>query len=475
MKNQLKSIALAAAIGSFAAVSAAPALAQEPATTLQGVIDRIRSDNRDMSAENEQRLAEFRRQRNQQEALLAQAERELAALVAEGQRLDALFDENEERIRELNDELTANQGDFGELFGVARQAALDISSQMDASNIAVQPGTFTVQSELGEEASLLERLGDLSETERLPTQLEMDAIWKTLIQEMIYQREVVTFEARVGNIGSDGTSEVVPVTRVGPFTLFASPRGSSPKFVVAEDGQMTVLPRQPAGRFISAAQNVARGNNPGRIVAGPIDPSRGTLLGIIIDAPSMRERFEYGGPVGIVITVLAIGGVLFGLLRLFQLFMVGNAVRAQARRSRASRGNPLGKIMIAAEDARSADIETFELKLDEAIIRESSGLDFGLNLLKLLAAIAPMLGLLGTVTGMIITFQQITLFGAGDPQIMADGISQALITTVLGLIAAIPLMLVHSFAASASRGVQEVLEQQAAGIVARHAEERRGA
>jgi biopolymer transport protein ExbB len=71
---------------------------------------------------------------------------------------------------------------------------------------------------------------------------------------------------------------------------------------------------------------------------------------------------------------------------------------------------------------------------------------------------------------MIIVFQQITLFGTGDPKLMAGGISQALVTTVLGLCAAIPLLLLHALASGQSRGVVQVLEEQAAGIVARHAE-----
>ena len=290
---------------------------------------------------------------------------------------------------------------------------------------------------------------------------------------MIYQRQVVTFDAPVGNIGSGGTTETAAVTRIGPFTLFAMDGGNA-RFIDVEEGAMTVLARPAAGRLRSAAAAVAR-TAPDRLVAGPLDPSSGTLLGLIVDTPSLRERWEQGGPAGYTITALFFIAVLFGLFRLFQLIMTNGQVRAQARSSRASKGNPLGRILLAAEDARSADIETFELKLDDAIIRESAGLDFGLNFLKLAAAIAPMLGLLGTVIGMIITFQQITLFGAGDPQIMAGGISTALVTTVLGLIAAIPIMLIHSFCASASRGVQQIIEEQSAGIVARHAEARRQA
>jgi biopolymer transport protein ExbB len=108
--------------------------------------------------------------------------------------------------------------------------------------------------------------------------------------------------------------------------------------------------------------------------------------------------------------------------------------------------------------------------MDESILKDSSRLTRGLSSLKILAAIAPLLGLLGTVTGLIETFQSITLFGAGDPGLMAGGISQALVTTVLGLTTAIPLILLHSMLASRSRRMVSLLEEQSAGIIALHAE-----
>lgn len=474
MKSRFASIAVAAglAVSASFTVSTTSAVAQAdaPASTLAGVLERIRRDTREQTQEAQRREAEFRTARNRQASLLAEAEGQLQSLKDEGDRLTALFEQNDARIFELQGELRAAQGDFGELFGVARQAAGDTMAQLAVSNIAAQPGLF-VQSDSG--ASLIDRLDSLSATERLPTQDELDALWKALILEMVHQREVATFRARVGNFGRDGGAAEADVTRIGPFTIFASD-GGKPRFVEYKDGALTVLQRQPVDRLRNAANDVMRGS-PDRLYAGPVDPSRGTLLGLIVDVPNLQERFNQGGPVGKVIAVLAIVGVAFGALRLLQLFGVNAAVRGQARSQRAGKGNPLGRIMLAAEQARSADIETFELKLDDAIIRESSGLDFGLNFLKLAAGLAPLLGLLGTVTGMIQTFQQITLFGAGDPQIMAGGISQALVTTVLGLVAAIPLLLIHSFCASASRGVQQILEEQSAGIVARHAESRRGA
>lgn len=112
------------------------------------------------------------------------------------------------------------------------------------------------------------------------------------------------------------------------------------------------------------------------------------------------------------------------------------------------------------------------MKLDEAILRETPRIDSGVNIIKILAAIAPLLGLLGTVVGMIGTFQSITLFGTGDPKIMAGDISMALVTTALGLIAALPLILVHAIVASRAKSIVHVLDEQAAGIVAAHAEKK---
>ena len=175
--------------------------------------------------------------------------------------------------------------------------------------------------------------------------------------------------------------------------------------------------------------------------------------------------------------IMALGALtaLFGLLIIARLFLVKMAVSGQKRKAQPAKGNPLGRVMLAYEGAKNADADTVELKLDEAILQESPKLEFGLNFIKLIAGIAPLLGLLGTVTGMIQTFQAMMIYGAGDPQLMAGGISVALVTTMLGLIVAIPLLIIHSFAASLSRSVQSTLEEQSAGIVARHVEARSGA
>jgi biopolymer transport protein ExbB len=229
------------------------------------------------------------------------------------------------------------------------------------------------------------------------------------------------------------------------------------------------LARQPAGDVTGAANRVANASGDG-FVKGAIDPSLGTLLGLIVESPTIGERIDQGRFIGKVIIAAALFGILLGVYKWVTLTMTAGAVRGQVRRKKPSKSNPLGRVMMAYENTQSNDVETVALKLDDAILKEVPRLESGLNLIKVLAATAPLLGLLGTVIGMINTFQAITLFGTGDPQIMAGGISEALVTTVLGLIAAIPLLLLHAFAAGASKRVSQILEEQAAGIIAEHAE-----
>jgi biopolymer transport protein ExbB len=152
--------------------------------------------------------------------------------------------------------------------------------------------------------------------------------------------------------------------------------------------------------------------------------------------------------------------------------MMGRAVKAQSSAKKPNANNPLGRVMKVGNDNLDKDIETLELKLAEAIMSERPAIERGINVVKIISVVAPLAGLLGTVTGMIVTFQQITLFGTGDPKIMAGGISQALVTTVLGLVVAIPTTLLHSFANSSARGIINVLEEQSTGIVAEHSEKR---
>lgn len=186
--------------------------------------------------------------------------------------------------------------------------------------------------------------------------------------------------------------------------------------------------------------------------------------------PTFMDRVHQGGLVGYVIMALGALGVLLALAKLAWLFRVSRQIDQQANDLGNLRDdNPLGRILgVIGDQPRLEDLETLELKLDEAILRETPVLDRGNSLIKLFAAVAPLLGLLGTVTGMIVTFQAITLFGTSDPKLMAGGISQALVTTVQGLVVAIPLLFLHATLAARSKALTQVLEQQSAGLIALH-------
>jgi len=233
-----------------------------------------------------------------------------------------------------------------------------------------------------------------------------------------------------------------------------------------------VMPRQPdQGRFVRSVANLDDAAGGTEMVNFALDPTRGQILSLLTEKPNLVERIQQGGVVGYVIIGLGILALLLAAERLITLGIASSKVSAQLKRAEPDEGNPLGRVLKVAEKNRNKDTETLELKLGEAILQETPGLQRGILFIKLISIVAPLLGLLGTVTGMIVTFQAITLFGTGDPKLMAGGISQALVTTVLGLVVAIPTVFLHTLVNGRARRIQHVLQEQAAGVVAERSEE----
>ncbi|NKB44694.1 MAG: MotA/TolQ/ExbB proton channel family protein [Alphaproteobacteria bacterium] len=448
-----KTLTAAVLVAAGLAMSAPVTWAQEsaPATSLQELLDRVRQGRATDNRANEARVNEFTRARAAQQRLLDEAK---AAVVREerlSEQLEATFQENEIRLAELEAVLEERLGAFGELFGVVRQVAGDTRGQLRQSLISSQmPGR--------EDA-----IDKLAQSTELPELAQLEKLWYTLLEEAAAQGQVVRYQAPVVSV--DGNEANASVVRIGPFTAL-----SDGKFVdyLSETQRLTELARQPGALFVGAGEDTYEATS--GVVTAAVDPSRGALLGLLVQTPSLQERIDQGGLVGYVIITLLILGIALALVRIVSLSLTGSKVSAQKKSGAANTDNPLGRIMQAYEQNRGMDVENLQLKLDDAILKELPALERGLSTIKVLAAISPMMGLLGTVTGMIETFQAITLFGTGDPKMMAGGISQALITTVLGLVAAIPLILLHSIASGRSKAVIEVLEEQSAGIIASHAE-----
>jgi len=420
--------------------------AAQQAQPLDEVLRAMQNERQAVAQANREREERFRREQANQEQQLREVRNQVSAAEAEASRLENLRNQLDRELDELRDQLAERQGEFGELFGVARAAAADMNEQLSDSLISTQyPGR-------GEE------LSEMAQSGSLPTIEELEGLWFTMLQEMSEQGKVVRYQAPV--IGNDNSSRPESVVRVGPFTAFGRDG-----FLVFNDDSLRYLARQPGGGAVAAARRVMNHSGSG-VVRGMIDPSLGALLGLVVEMPTLRERVDQGGAIGYAIIVVALFGILLAVFHWSMLTLTSMKVRAQMGSDTPSTSNPLGRIQQAYEEHKGEDLETLQLHLDDAVLKELPPLERGLNLVKVLAAVAPLMGLLGTVIGMIVTFQAITLFGTGDPKLMAGGISQALITTVLGLIAAVPLLILHAFAAGTSRRLGQILEEQSVSLVA---------
>jgi biopolymer transport protein ExbB len=439
-----------AAIAVVAAViGVRPALAAE---TLDQLLQEVRQARTQITEENRAREQRFQQNRNEQQALLTQARQELQAQERRSEQLTERFNANEQELEQIQETLRLQLGNFGELFGVVRQVAGDTVGIVRTSLVTAQDP---------DRGALAQRLAQVT---GVPSMEELNGLRGLLVEEMIRGGKVVRFPSTVRR--PDGTAEKADVVRIGVFNVITGDRflNYDPQSKSLQD-----LSPQPQDRYRGLAEDLFAAES-NQIVQTAVDPSRGSLLSLLIQSPSLRERIAQGRIVGYVIIALGLIGLLVALGRWLYLGAVGAKIRGQLKTDEPRDNNPLGRILRVYHDNRDIDTETLELKLDEAILREVPPLEKWQGSIKVIAAVAPLLGLLGTVTGMIETFQAITLFGTGDPKLMAGGISQALVTTVLGLVVAIPLVLLHSVVAGRSKALIEVLEEQSAGIIAKQSE-----
>ncbi len=408
------------------------------------------------SQEARQREAAFAQARNNQQSLLNQARAERTREENTSASLEQQFEDNQQKIITARQALDERLGALKELFGVLQTVSGDTQGRFSESLTNLQypdRGEFLV--ELGSKMAGASSLASIEDIEKL---------WEMLQREIVESGRVVRFNHLVTK--ADGEEADMEVIRVGAFNL-ASDNGYLE--YDSNEGTISELLRQPDGRYLSTTADMMDAA-PGEVVDFGIDVTRGSILGLLVESPTIRDRIEQGGIVGYCIIALGIVGLLIAIWRWIGLSGDSRKVAAQLKRETASTDNPLGRVLAAYESNRGADTETIELKLSEAALKEMPGLTKGLLFIKVVSAVAPLMGLLGTVTGMIKTFQVITLYGAGDPKMMAGGISQALMTTVLGLVVAIPMVLLHTIVSGQSRKIVNILQSQSAGLVAQHSE-----
>ncbi len=455
MKNYL--ILPAAAL--TAVMLAGPTAAQQDAMDVDSLLELVRRGvARDNQAEAA-RLRTFEQNQDQQERLLQEARNQRAAEERRSDQLETTFESNELLIADVTAQLDARLGSLRELFGVLQQVAGDARAQFDNSFTNVEyPDRSQFLSDQAAKMGSSSELASIAEIERLWFELQREATEQGKVKRIPDYR-VIT---------SNGQESFEDVVRIGTFNVVAAGRYLSHN---PDTNTLSELQRQPSeGRFTGSTSDLLAAPPGSGVVRFGLDPTSGVILSSLVQSPNLRERINQGGIVGYVIIALGLLGVLLSLERLITLTIAGQKVKAQLKRETPSSDNALGRVLQVFDSNRQVDTETLELKLGEAIWKETPSLQRGILFIKVISVVAPLLGLLGTVTGMINTFQAITLFGAGDPKTMAGGISQALVTTVLGLTVAIPTVLLHTIVSGRSKTITQILQEQTAGIVAEQSE-----
>ena len=426
---------------------------------------------------NSARENAFKAERSKQQGRLTSMANELARQERISKELEASFDKNELLIVELQEELAKELGDLKQLFGVIQLSASEAQESYRSSLISAQ---YPERAE-----NLRQMVAKMSSLTELVSIDEIEGLWWQLQNEMSEQGKIVKYPAsvryKVGEKEAEDGS-IIPVyesreqeiTRIGVFSAVSGNDILTYQDKVDYKGY-TALDRQMGGSraaFGGLSQNLQSLSS--GVTPFMLDPSKGVLSSAYVQEPTIAEKAQEGGVVGYVIIGLGLIGLLIAVLRILILMGVEGKVNKQARDlKKPSLRNPLGRVIKVFQDNPNTDPESMELKLGEAMLKESPKLNAWVMFVKIIAVVAPLLGLLGTVTGMIQTFQAITLYGAGDPQTMAGGISQALVTTVLGLVVAIPMVFLHWLASSRAKRIEGVLEEHAAGLIAEQYEGKR--
>jgi biopolymer transport protein ExbB len=449
LMKMTKMAVFAASLGFSGAMCAA-----EP-MNLDALLKTLEQGKSAQSEQNKQREQEFAARQNEQVQMLKNTQAKRNQMLSESERLETQFEENEIKLANLTDTLSKRMGSLKELFGVLQQVAGDSSNKFATSVVSAQlPGRSTFMDELAQKMGSTSKLASIEDIEK---------VWFELQREMTEQGKVSRFNTDV--IVDGGNKVQKEVVRVGAFNLISD--GQYLEYTPSTN-TISQLTRQPSSRFTATAADLQQANT--GVVPFALDPTGGSILGLLVQAPDTSEQVHQGGAVGYVILGVGLLALLIALERFVSLLLMGGKIRRQLKDDTARDDNPLGRVMKVKDQYPNVAYDTLELKLSEAILREMPKITRNLTLIKIISVVAPLLGLLGTVTGMINTFQAITLFGTGDPKLMAGGISQALVTTVLGLVVAIPTVFLYTLLNTRSKGLLLILQEQSAGIIAERSE-----
>lgn len=426
--------------------------AQDDISTLYDMVRESRLQQQQLNATREQTFLTEQRQQQQRVNELKKA---LAEAQNSYKNQLKQVEANRQQITMLQTQLNERTHSLKDLFSAWKQTSRETLENQKNSLLSSQA------------KQVINQLESMIDKKELPSSSDLLSLQSILQQDITGTGEVTQFIESVTQ--SSGRTTETSIQRIGPFTATAN--GA---FLVfnSEDQSLHVAPRQPASQYLNHInESVYLSGDAGEHMTAVIDPSRGVVLHRLALEPTLLERIKQGGVIGYIIIFLGIAGLLLACFRWADIGLLRFRINQQLKQpEKINSNNPLGRILAVYHDNPQDHVDSLEVKLQEAVLQEVPRLDRGLGTVKLLAAVAPLLGLLGTVVGMINTFQTITLVGSTDPKLMAGGISQALVTTVLGLTVTVPLLFSHSFVSSRVRMLMVLLSQQSLGIIAQSIE-----
>ncbi len=459
--NKMKLFIFIISFGLVSFIAYAEDVEEEAATPSnpQELLEIVRQGQFADTRQQRDRENEFRNEKNKQAKFLSDAKDERARLEREAARLEQQFEANEALLVVAEEQLRERLGSLNEIFGHIAGNTTEARNIMESSITAAQFGK--------DREEFMTALGSkMNEGIKLASIEELETLWYELQREINASGEVVKFNTEV--ITTDGNVENRDVVRIGNFNVVSD--GQYLTYSPSR-GSYSELSAQPAGRYTSQSSDLLSGDTfPVQFAVDPTGPQGGSLLASLISMPGTWGKMQEGGAVGTILMIIGSLATLLFIWRFYELWAIRGSVRAQAESATLTDDNALGRILRIAEEDKEADTETLELKMAEQILKERPSVE-GLNwVLKIVSVVAPLMGLFGTIIGMIETFTMITLFGTGDPKTMASGISTALVTTWLGLMVAIPTTFMYATVNNISRGVLGTIEEHSTGMAAKRSE-----
>ena len=406
--------------------------------------------------------ARIRTDRTRAEAEIGKAQAAIEKLNAELQVKSDRIAELSAGNAELDQALSQGQTELDELSGAVRVAAGNLNALLKASSYTVG------------RPERLERLKPILDTGRFPGIDEMKTVADLFLEEMALNGGI---DLRVTPFVSD-TGETVEsqVLSLGGFTSAYRLAGVPGFLSYSQDAnRLYALAASPSRTIRKTLDRYMDGKTDSVF----IDISRGGALKQLTHKQSLADQIEKGGMLVWPILALGVFAVIIGIERVLFLGKVhSNTDKVMGRVNELAalgawegchnmvgkRKIPVYNVLRAGLNARKENRETLESILQESILKEMPKLERFLPMLNIMGAVAPLLGLLGTVTGMISTFHVITLYGTGDPRMMSGGISTALVTTMLGLAVAIPIMLLYTFLCRRVEHVIGDMEEKAVAL-----------